>query len=69
HNDFDEPILRALPQLQTLRRRMESEGALRVILCGSGAAQAGLCNSREDAERIAAALRAAGYWAVATRNS
>ncbi len=69
HNDFDEPILHALPELRVLRQRLEAEGALRVILCGSGAAQAGLCNSHEDAERIAAALRAEGYWAVATQNT
>ncbi|MFN4032865.1 MAG: 4-(cytidine 5'-diphospho)-2-C-methyl-D-erythritol kinase [Fimbriimonadales bacterium] len=69
HNDFDEPILRALPELRVLRQRLEAEGALRVILCGSGAAQAGLCQSREEAERIAAALRAEGYWAVATQTN
>jgi 4-diphosphocytidyl-2C-methyl-D-erythritol kinase len=37
HNDFDTPILQAIPALAELRTLLEQGGALRVILCGSGA--------------------------------
>lgn len=66
HNDFDAPILEAVPALAAVRQQMLDAGAMRVILCGSGAAQAGLCASRSDAQRIADALVQRGYWAVAT---
>ncbi len=65
HNDFDEPILNAIPELQTLRQQMEQAGALKVILCGSGAAQAALCENQQQAERVANALLQQGYWAIA----
>lgn len=66
HNDFDRPILEAVPMLAAVRQQMLDAGALRVILCGSGAAQAGLCASQSDAQRIADTLTQHGYWAVAT---
>jgi 4-diphosphocytidyl-2C-methyl-D-erythritol kinase len=63
HNDFEAVVLPAYEPLQRLRTRMLLLGALRVLLCGSGAAQAALCESPTDAERMANALRADGYWA------
>ncbi|MDW8107983.1 MAG: hypothetical protein RMK45_10970, partial [Armatimonadota bacterium] len=65
HNDFEQPVLSAVPTLQTLRQQMQAYGALRVLLCGSGAAQAGLCTSQAHAEQLAQALVQQGYWAVA----
>jgi len=68
HNDFDAPILEAIPPLAQLRTLLEQGGALRVILCGSGAAQAALCESAHHAQTLAHTLRTQGYWAVRARN-
>ncbi len=68
HNDFDAPILEAIPALQQVRRLMEREGARRVILCGSGAAHAALCESEDHAQTLAKTLSQQNYWAIATRN-
>lgn len=65
HNDFEQPVLSAIPMLQTLRQQMQAYGVLRGLLCGSGAAQAGLCTSQAHAEQLAQALIQQGYWAVA----
>lgn len=68
HNDFDTPILQAIPLLAQVRRVMEAGGALRVILCGSGAAQAALCESADHAHTLAGTLRLQNWWAVAVQN-
>lgn len=67
HNDFDEPILNGIPVLRTLRQQMEHAGALQVLLCGSGAAQAALCESQPHAESLARTLIQQGYWAIAAQ--
>jgi len=64
HNDFEAPILQAIPALAELRALMEQSGALRVILCGSGAAQAALCESEAHAKALANTLTRQNYWAV-----
>jgi 4-diphosphocytidyl-2C-methyl-D-erythritol kinase len=69
HNDFDAPILQAIPPLAELRTLLEQGGALRVILCGSGAAQAALCESEAHAKALANALIRQNYWAVRARSS
>jgi 4-diphosphocytidyl-2C-methyl-D-erythritol kinase len=68
HNDFDAPILQAIPALAELRTLLEQGGALRVILCGSGAAQAALCESEDHAKTLANALIRQNYWAVRARS-
>jgi 4-diphosphocytidyl-2-C-methyl-D-erythritol kinase len=68
HNDFDAPILQAIPALAELRTRLEQGGTLRVILCGSGAAQAALCESETHAQTLVHTLRMQGYWTVSARN-
>ena len=68
HNDFDAPILQAIPALAELRTRLEQGGTLRVILCGSGAAQAALCESEAHAKTLANALIRQNYWAVWARS-
>ncbi|MFT0745906.1 4-(cytidine 5'-diphospho)-2-C-methyl-D-erythritol kinase [Synechococcus sp. RC10B2] len=67
HNDFDAPILQAIPALAELRTLLEQGGALRVILCGSGAAQAALCESEAHAKALAQMLLQQNYWAVWAR--
>ncbi|OYT73067.1 MAG: hypothetical protein CFK49_10625 [Armatimonadetes bacterium JP3_11] len=67
HNDFDKPILNGIPVLRTLRQQMEHAGALQVLLCGSGAAQAALCESQPHAESLARTLIQQGYWAIAAQ--
>ena len=69
HNDFDAPILQAIPALAELRTLLEQGGALRVILCGSGAAQAALCESEAHAKALAQMLLQQNYWAVWARSS
>jgi len=68
HNDFDAPILQAIPALAEPRTLLEQGGALRVILCGSGAAQAALCESETHAQTLVHTLRMQGYWTVSARN-
>jgi 4-diphosphocytidyl-2C-methyl-D-erythritol kinase len=68
HNDFDAPILQAIPALAELRTLLEQGGALRVILCGSGAAQAALCESEAHAKALAQVLFQQDYWAVWARS-
>jgi 4-diphosphocytidyl-2C-methyl-D-erythritol kinase len=68
HNDFDAPILQAIPALAELRTLLEQGGALRVILCGSGAAQAALCESEDHAKALAQVLFQQDYWAVWARS-
>jgi len=68
HNDFDAPILEAIPALARLRTLLEQGGARRVILCGSGAAQAALCESEEHAKTLAKTLLQQNYWAVWVQN-
>jgi 4-diphosphocytidyl-2C-methyl-D-erythritol kinase len=68
HNDFDAPILQAIPALAELRTLLEQGGALRVILCGSGAAQAALCESEDHAKTLAQMLIQQNYWAVWARS-
>jgi 4-diphosphocytidyl-2-C-methyl-D-erythritol kinase len=67
HNDFEAVVLPALEPLRRLRACLEAWGALRVLLCGSGAAQAALCRSQSEAETVAQTLRAEGYWAEAAQ--
>lgn len=64
HNDFEPAILPACPNVQALRQRMLDLGVLAVLLCGSGSALAGLCESWEQAEAIAHQLRIENkdYW-------
>ena len=69
HNDFDAPILQAIPALAELRTLLEQGGALRVILCGSGAAQAALCESEDHAKALAQMLIRQDYWAASARNT
>lgn len=62
-NDFEEIVLQELEPLRILRRKMTELEALRVLLCGSGAAQFALCEEEETARTMAETLQAEGYWA------
>ena len=53
--------------MRRFRFRLERGGALRVILCGSGAAQAALCESEAHAKALAQMLIQQNYWAVWAR--
>ncbi|MFQ3609880.1 MAG: 4-(cytidine 5'-diphospho)-2-C-methyl-D-erythritol kinase [Fimbriimonadales bacterium] len=63
HNDFEAVLIPEIPALGAVRATMEESGVLRVLLCGSGAVQAGLCRTEHDAHRLAERLRQQGYWA------
>jgi 4-diphosphocytidyl-2-C-methyl-D-erythritol kinase len=56
HNDFEAAILPAVPETAQAHRALASAGALRAILCGSGAAVFGLARDREHAREIARQL-------------
>lgn len=62
HNDFDQVVLPTFPQLAHLRQALHETGVITVVLCGSGAVQAGLCESEAQAKAIAEQLRQRGYW-------
>jgi 4-diphosphocytidyl-2-C-methyl-D-erythritol kinase len=56
-NDLWPAALALRPDLGALARSMRAAGARRALLCGSGAAMAGLFADRADAERAAEVLR------------
>lgn len=62
HNDFESVVLSAFSQLTELCQAMQNAGVLTVMLCGSGAVQAGLCESEAQAKAIAEQLCRRGYW-------
>lgn len=56
-NDLEGPALTLMPELFPLRERMLEEGCLGVLLCGSGSALFGICETVETAQSAAKALR------------
>ncbi len=66
-NDFEAVVLPASEPLQKVRQAMEKQGLLRVLLCGSGAVQAGLCHDQHQAESVAQHLRQQRLWSIAVQ--
>lgn len=56
-NDFEVAVLPAFPEVAEAHRAVTEAGALRALLCGSGAAVFGLAKSAEHAGAMAQALR------------
>lgn len=56
-NDFEAAVLPAFPEVAEAHRAITEAGALRALLCGSGAAVFGLAESAEHAGAMAQALR------------
>lgn len=56
-NDFEAAILPAFPEVQAAHQSLTDAGAIRALLCGSGAACFGLAESAAHAETIAETLR------------
>ncbi|MDH7569360.1 MAG: 4-(cytidine 5'-diphospho)-2-C-methyl-D-erythritol kinase [Armatimonadota bacterium] len=71
HNDLEQPVFRAHPQLAALKDELEVAGALGALLSGSGSTVFGLFSSEAAARRAAEEL--AGRWpwvaAVPTREA
>lgn len=63
-NDLQASALALMPQLSTLIQNIESLGALRAIVSGSGPTIAALCLSKEQAETIAETLNGQGIFAL-----
>jgi 4-diphosphocytidyl-2-C-methyl-D-erythritol kinase len=67
HNDFQEAIEAALPDVADARARLRSAGAAATILCGSGSCVAGLFEDVAAAGRALTLLRPkSGEWTAAT---
>ncbi len=67
HNDFQDVIEAALPEVAHARTRLRSAGAAATILCGSGSCVAGLFEDVYAAGRALALLRPnRGEWTAAT---
>jgi 4-diphosphocytidyl-2-C-methyl-D-erythritol kinase len=62
-NDLQASAIALMPQLSTLIGSIESLGAMRAIVSGSGPTIAALCSSKEQAETIAATLNGQGIFA------
>ena len=58
HNDLQEPAIDLRPELGTLIERGEAAGALRGIVSGSGPTCVFLCDTRDGATEVVAALSA-----------
>jgi 4-diphosphocytidyl-2-C-methyl-D-erythritol kinase len=56
-NDFESTVLSAHPELNTLKQRIEGEGAEYAALTGSGSAVIGLFGNAREASRAGAKLR------------
>jgi 4-diphosphocytidyl-2-C-methyl-D-erythritol kinase len=63
-NDLQASAVALMPQLSTLIESIESLGAMRAIVSGSGPTIAALCSSKEQAETIAATLNGQGIFAL-----
>jgi len=63
-NDLQASALALMPQLSTLIQNIESLGALRAIVSGSGPTIAALCSTKEQAETIAETLNGQGIFAL-----
>jgi len=63
-NDLQVSAVALMPQLSTLIQNIESLGALRAIVSGSGPTIAALCSTKEQAETITETLNGQGIFAL-----
>lgn len=61
-NDFEEVVLPAFPPVAHAHQAVQSAGAVRALLCGSGSAVFGLARNREHARALVRALRGQFAW-------
>jgi 4-diphosphocytidyl-2-C-methyl-D-erythritol kinase len=64
-NDFEDVILRRLPELQDSYRRLQEVGARLTLMSGSGSSFFGLFGSRREALEASGVLREEGFRAFA----
>ena len=63
-NDFEAVVVRLYPEIGRARERLVEAGAGRVMLSGSGSSVFGVFESKREAERARADLKAEGGWRV-----
>lgn len=66
-NDLEAPACRLHPEIAATKAALVEAGAEGVLMSGSGATVFGLVSSADEAERVAAVLRAKGFAAWAAR--
>lgn len=63
-NSFEGALLPLRPDIAALKRRLQGDGSVAALVCGSGAAVWALAPSGAWARRVAAQLRTEGVWAA-----
>lgn len=65
-NDFEQAVFPGYPQIQGLKERLSSNGAVASLMCGSGSCVFGLFREREKAELLEQAVTSVGLksWLV-----
>lgn len=62
HNDFEAAVLPAYPEVADAHRAVRDAGAVRALLCGSGAAVFGLARDRDHARALTKSLCGKFSW-------
>jgi 4-diphosphocytidyl-2-C-methyl-D-erythritol kinase len=63
-NDFEAVVVRLYPEIGRAREALRGAGARRVMLSGSGSSVFGVFESKGEAERARAGIKAEGGWKV-----
>jgi 4-diphosphocytidyl-2-C-methyl-D-erythritol kinase len=66
-NDFDPIVTEAIPDINKAKNLLESAGARKVLLCGSGSAVFGIFDSQAAAKSVAESIINNSMRAFATR--
>jgi 4-diphosphocytidyl-2C-methyl-D-erythritol kinase len=57
HNDFEQFVFKAYPQLKALKEKLLAAGCMNAVLSGSGSTVVGIAESAEHAQRISGSIQ------------